>query len=337
MSNKIGLAAAAIALATALSGAPAYAESIKVGLSKLLSYPAVPIAIDRGYFKEQGIDAEMVFFDSAQPVAVAVASGGVDFGVSGLSAAFYTLAGQGQLRMIAASGYEQPGFYNIVLLGSLKAFDAGLKSPKDLPGHAVAVTQLGTSLQLNLGRIAEKFGVDLKTIEIKALQSNSNVVSSLTGGTIDAGIIPATPALPLIAKNEVKVLSWVGDDVPGNTGSAAFTGTKTANDRGELVKRFLVAYRKGMKDFHDAFTDANGKRKDGPNAPAMLEFLAKFTGMTPETIDKATPYVDPQGRIDMTDIRSQVAWYTAQGQIRGEVKADVLVDARYAIPLPGTK
>jgi NitT/TauT family transport system substrate-binding protein len=337
MSQKIGLAAAAIALATALSGAPARAESIKVGLSKLLSYPAVPIAIDRGYFKEQGIDAEMVFFDSAQPVAVAVASGGVDFGVSGLSAAFYTLAGQGQLRMIAASGYEQPGFYNIVLLGSLKAFGAGLKSPKDLPGHAVAVTQLGTSLQLNLGRIAEKFGVDLKTIEIKALQSNSNVVSSLTGGTIDAGIIPATPALPLIAKNEVKVLSWVGDDVPGNTGSAAFTGTKTANDRGELVKRFLVAYRKGMKDFHDAFTDANGKRKDGPNAPAMLEFLAKFTGMTPETIDKATPYVDPQGRIDMTDIRSQVAWYTAQGQIRGEVKADVLVDARYAILLPGTK
>jgi NitT/TauT family transport system substrate-binding protein len=92
-----------------------------------------------------------------------------------------------------------------------------------------------------------------------------------------------------------------------------------------------------MKDFHDAFTDANGKRKDNTDAPAMLEFLAKFTGMAPETIDKATPYVDPQGRIDMTDIRSQVAWYTAQGQIRGEVKADVLVDARYAIPLPGTK
>lgn len=320
-----------------MSAAPARAESIKVGLSKLLSYPAVPIAIERGYFKEQGIDAEMVFFNSAQPVAVAVASGSVDFGVSGLSAAFYTLAGQGQLRMIAASGYEQPGFYNIVLLGSLKAYDAGLKSPKDLPGHAVAVTQLGTSLQLNLGRIAEKFGVDLKTIEVKALQSNSNVVSSLTGGTIDAGIIPATPALPLIAKNEVKVLSWVGDDVPGNTGSAAFTGTKTANERGDLVKRYLVAYRKGMKDFHDAFTDANGKRKDGPGAPAMLEFLAKFTGMQAETIDKATPYVDAQGRVDMKDIASQIAWYTAQGQIRGEVKADELVDARYAIPLPTVK
>ena len=315
--------------------APAQAESIKIGLSKLLSYPAVPIAIERGYFKQQGIDAEMVYFDSAQPVAIAVASGSVDFGVSGLSAAFYTLAGQGQLKMIAASGYEQPGFYNIVLLGSFKAYDAGLKSPKDLAGHSVAVTQLGTSLELNLARLAQKFGVDFAKIEVKPLQSNSNVVSSLTGGTIDAGIIPASPALKLLAKNEVKALAWVGDDAPGNTGSAAFTGTKTANERGDLVKRFLIAYRHGAKDFHDAFTDADGKRKDQTTAPAMLELLSKFTGVAIPSIEKATPYVDAQGRIDVKEIKEQIAWYTSQGLIKGKVDADQLIDKRYAIPLPG--
>src|ERR1700761_2336481 len=156
------LAAFAVGASLIALAPAANAESIKIGISKLLSYPAVPIAIERGYFKDQGIDAEMTYFDSAQPIAVAVASGSVDFGVAGLSAAFYTLAGQGQLRMIAASGYEEPGFYNIVLLGSLKAYDAGLKSVKDLGGHSVAVTQLGTSLELNLGRLADKFGVDFK-------------------------------------------------------------------------------------------------------------------------------------------------------------------------------
>jgi NitT/TauT family transport system substrate-binding protein len=325
-------AAAALALAS-----PVRAESIKVGISKLLSYPAVPIAIERGYFKEQGIDAEMVYFDSAEPIAVAVASGSVDFGVSGLSAAFYTLAGQGQLRMIASSGYEQPGFYNIVLLGSLKAYDAGLKSPKDLAGHSVAVTQLGTSLELNLARLAQKFGVDFKSLEVKPLQSNGNVVSALTGGTIDAAVIPATPALKLLATNQVKALSWVGDDAPGNTGSAAFTGTKTANDRGDLVKRFLVAYRHGMKDFHDAFTDAAGKRQDQPTAPAMLELMSKFTGVPIAAIEKATPYVDPQGRVDVPEIKSQIAWYRSQGQIKAPVDADTLIDKRYAIPLPAQK
>src|ERR1700761_8490035 len=100
---RASLLAAAAALgfgaASGLAGPPAQAETVKIGLSKLVSYPAVPIAIARGYFKDQGIDAQMVFFDSAQPIAVGVTSGDIDFGVSGLSAGFYTLAAQGQLRL----------------------------------------------------------------------------------------------------------------------------------------------------------------------------------------------------------------------------------------------
>jgi NitT/TauT family transport system substrate-binding protein len=319
---------------TAFAATAARAEAVKIGISKLLSYPAVPIAIERGYFKEQGIDAEMVFFDSAQPIAVGVASGGVDFGVSGLSAGFYTLAGQGQLRLLASSAGEQPGFYNLTFIVSSKAYEGGLKSVKDLPGHDVAITQLGTSLHYSIGLAAEKFGFALSAVTIKPLQSNSNVISALTGGTVAVGVMPGTPTLGVVAKGDVKRLGWVGDLTPGWTGSALFTGTKTANERGDLVKRFLIAYRKGTHDYHEAFATHDEKRKDGPTAPAIIALLAKFTGTTPEDIDLATPYIDDQGRVDNSDVARQIAWYKAQNLLRGEVKADELVDSRYAIPLP---
>jgi NitT/TauT family transport system substrate-binding protein len=326
--------AGAIGFAAAVTIAPTKAETVKVGISKLLSYPGVPIAIERGYFKEQGIDAEMVFFDSAQPIAVGVASGGVDFGVAGLSAGFYTLAAQGQLRLIAGSAGEQPGFYNLTFLASNKAYEGGLKSVKDLPGHDVAITQLGTSLHYSIGLAAEKFGFPLSAIAIKPLQSNSNVASALTGGTVAVGVMPGTPTLGLVQKGEIKRLGWVGDLTPGWTGSALFTSTKTANDRGDLVKRFLVAYRKALHDYHDAFATADEKRKDGPTAPAIIALLAKFTDTAPEDIDRATPYIDADGRVDNADIARQIAWYKSQNLLRGEVNADVLVDSRYAIPLP---
>jgi len=331
--------AAAIAFALALGGAaPARAESIKIGLSKLLSYPAVPIAIDRGYFKAEGIDAEMVFFDSAQPIAVGVASGGVDFGVAGLSAGFYTLGAQGQLRLIAGSSTEESGgFYNLTFLASNKAWDAGLKSVKQLPGHDVAITQVGTSLHYSIGLAAEKFGFPLSAVEVKPLQSNSNVIAALRGGTISAAVMPGTPTLALVAKGEIKRLGWVGDLTPGWTGSACFTSTKTANERGDLVKRFLIAYRKGMHDYYEAFTGPDGKRKDGPTAPAMLAFLAKYTGIPAENIDKAVPYVDAQGRLDEADIAKQIAWYKSQNLLKGEVDAKKLIDARYAILMPPHK
>lgn len=327
------LTCGAIAALSATGAAPAQAESIKIGLSKLLSYPAVPIAIDRGYFKAEGIDAEMVFFDSAQPIAVGVASGGVDFGVSGLSAGFYTLGGQGQLRLLASSSGEQPGFYNLTFLASNKAYDAGLKSVKQLAGHDVAITQVGTSLHYSLGLSAAKFGIPLSAIEVKPLQSNSNVIASLRGGTVDAAVMPGTPTLALVAKGEIKRLGWVGDLTPGWTGSALFTATKTANERGDLVKRFLIAYRKGMRDYHDAFTGPDGKRKDGPGAPALLAFLSKYTGIPAENIDKAVPYIDAQGRLDAADIAKQIAWYKSQNLLKGEVDAKKLIDSRYAIPV----
>ncbi len=332
MRSRLGIAVLAGSLS--LAAASAEAESVKIGLSKLLSYPGVPIAIAKGYFKEQGIDAEMVFFDSAQPIAVGVASGGVDFGVSGLSAGFYTLAAQGQLRLIASSAGEQPGFYNLTFIVSNKAYESGLKAVTDLPGHAVAITQLGTSLHYSIGLAAQKYGFAMSAIEVKPLQSNSNVISALTGGTVEVGVMPGTPTLGLVEKGEIKRLAWVGDLTPGWTGSALFTATKTANERGDMVKRFLVAYRKAMHDYHAAFTGPNEKRKDGPTTPDMLVLLANFTGSSTDNIEHATPYIDDQGRMDEADIAKQIAWYESQNLLKGSIKAADLIDRRYAVAMP---
>ena len=61
MKSRLGrallLGAMVLGVATAV---PARAESIKIGISKLLSYPAVPIAIAKGYFKEQGLDLSLI-------------------------------------------------------------------------------------------------------------------------------------------------------------------------------------------------------------------------------------------------------------------------------------
>jgi NitT/TauT family transport system substrate-binding protein len=327
--KRTTLATAAI-LAFACAS-PAHAESIKVGISKLIGYPGVPIAVERGYFKEQGIDAEMVYFDSAQPIAVAVASGDVQFGTAGMSAGFYSLAAGGQLRMIASSAGDAPGFYNLAYVVSNKAWDGGLKTAADLKGHSVAVTQVGTSLHYAIGGAAKRYGFTMSDITVKPLQSNTNVIAALTGGTVDAAVMPGSPILPPLQKGEIKLLSWVADVAPNPVGSATFTSTKEANEHADTVKRFLIAYRHGMKDFATAFMSADGKRQDGPTAPAILDLMAKFTGVAPTEIAKAIPYVDPEGRVDAGAVADQIAWYKSQNLLKGDVDAHQLIDSRYAL------
>ena len=79
----------------------------KVGVLRLSSSAPVFIAQDKGYFKEAGLEIELKFFDAAQPIAVAVTSGDVDFGVTAFTAGLYNLAGKGTLKVIGGMSREK--------------------------------------------------------------------------------------------------------------------------------------------------------------------------------------------------------------------------------------
>src|SRR5579863_2914480 len=79
----------------------AVAETIKIGMLKNPSAGPVYIAQERGYFAAEGIPAELVFFNSGEPIAVAVVAGSIDFGITGTTGGFFSLASQGALRIIA--------------------------------------------------------------------------------------------------------------------------------------------------------------------------------------------------------------------------------------------
>ncbi|HEX3972325.1 MAG TPA: ABC transporter substrate-binding protein [Stellaceae bacterium] len=328
-----GLLVAVIAM-TAGFVSPARAESIKVGLSKQIGFPGVPIGIERGYFKEQGLDVEMVFFDSAQPAAVAVASGDLDFGTVGMSAAFFALAAQGQLKLIASSGGNAPGFFNLAFIGSNKAWDAGLKSVADIKGHSIAISQIGTALHYTVGEAARYYGFSIDEVAVKPLQSTSNCLAAVTGGTVDASVVPGVTVAGPVSRGEFHLLAWAGDIAPIPAGNAVFTSTKHANDDGDLVKRFLIAYRHGTRDFADAFIGPDGKHRDSPDAPAVLAIMSKFTGAPAATIAKTIAFVEPQSRIDKASIVDQIAWYKSQNLLKSNVSADEIIDMRYATLMP---
>ena len=330
MLNRIFLTALALALAVQFAAA----ESIKIGGAKTASGGAGYIAIEKGYFKAEGLDAQLVFFDSAQPTALAVVSGDIDVGTTGLSAGFYNLGGQGALRIIGAQGHETPGFHTIGYFVSKRAYDSGLKSPHDLAGRTFGLGQFGTPGHYVLGVTAEKYGTDLSRLHLVALQSNANVISAMMGGQVDGTVtVLATGYVPLIEKGDIKVLSWVGDEMPFQD-RAIFTATKTANERGDMLQRFLRAYRRGAKDFHDAFTGPDEQPKDGPTAAATIDLIAKWVEQSPAQVRGGIAYIDPALRVNVADVLRQIAWYKSQGMLKADVDSNQIIDNRYVVPLP---
>lgn len=327
--------AAFLAIVCASVSGGASSEAIKLGVSKLASCAPIAIAIDKGYFAAEGLEPQLVFFDAQQPIAVAVVSGDVDFGIAAETAALYTLAGDGQLRVIAAGPTEAPTFHYLSILASKRGYDSGLKSPGDFGGRSDALTQLGTGLQYAMGLLAEKYNFDVKTVRLLPLQSNANVASAIAGGRTDGAIFSSTGALPLIEKGDAKLLGWMGDETGLDQAYLFFTSKKTADGRRDTVERLLRAFRKATHDYYDAFTDPNGKRADGPTAPAILAIVAKYLDQPVERVKIGLPYYDRDARVAVQSVKHQIVWYRSQGLLKGDVDADALIDQRYVVPVPG--
>ena len=312
----------------------ASAEPIKIGVVKTGVSSVIFIGIDKGYFADAGVPAEVVFFESAQPIAVAAASGAIDFGMTAPSGGFYNLAGQGALRIIAGGVTEVPGFNGAAYLVSAHAWDGGLRSLKDFAGHSFGVSQVGSPPHYELGLLAEKYRLDLKTIRIVPLQSIANIASGVAGGQVDETILTQSPALlPAVERGDIKRLGWVGNETPWQF-NLTFTATKTAADRADMVKRFLTAYRRSTKAFHDAFTGPDGKPKDGEQAPEFLAIMGKYLNQSPAEARLGVGYFDPEARLDVADVLHQIAWFKEQGMLKLDGTGEEIIDKRYVIPMP---
>ena len=104
--GAMGLLGGAAALP--MLGRPALANTkLNIGALNFTSHAASFVAYERGYFAEEGFDVEFKFFQAAQPMAVAIASGDADYAVTAISGGLISLAEKGAVKVIGGSLSEE--------------------------------------------------------------------------------------------------------------------------------------------------------------------------------------------------------------------------------------
>lgn len=333
MLSRLLLCVAALAAAF-VTAAPARAQDkLTVGALRFVSNGALFMALEKGFFREQGLEIDLRFFDAAQPIAVAVVSGDIDLGATAFTAGLLNLAGKGGLKVIAAQAKEQKGYEGNNVLASKAAWDKGLRRLEDLPGHSLGITQVGSSFHYQIGQIARVKGFDLKRVDLRPLQSLGNMSAAIKGNQVDAIIIAPHIARALVTAGDAKLLGLYSDLDEYQFG-ALFASPKAIAGRRPVVQKFVRAYQKGAAEFAGALLrlDASGRRISDARSKEAAAMVAKYVapGQDPQQaaqrVEASTFYVDPQARLDVGDIHKQVAWFKAQGMIDKSVDPAAFID-----------
>lgn len=334
VSTRFGRAAACAVLATAFTTASGAAEmdKVTVGALRFTSHAPTFIAYERGYFKAEGLDVELKFFQAAQPVAVAIASGDIDFGVTALTGGFFNLADKGALKIVGGLFAEKKGYKGMAIMASNKAHAAGVTKPAKIKGHSVALTQVGSSFHYMTGKIAAASGFGMSDVSLKPLQKVGSMIGAVKSGQVDAMMMVPHVAIPLDKAKAAKIIGWMSD-LGRYQVTTIFTSTRNTDERQVLVKRFMRAYKKGIADYRAVMLN---QKKDPAATEAMVKLIHKYV-YTNRPYEKAAPgikagavYMNEGAALDVGDVKTQLKWFQAQKLVKPGLTINKLIATGYA-------
>jgi NitT/TauT family transport system substrate-binding protein len=204
-------------------------------------YAPLYVALDKGYYKAEGLDVQLAEGNGAQNVLKALAAGVEKFGYGPAVAAAQAVSQGLPVKVVALYQTSAP-------MGVIAFPDIPLKDPKDLEGKRLAVS-VGETFGDMIGPFTRVNNVDLNKIQLIQMDASARTMQFLTH-KVDVMSVYLSNELPQIEKragvrfNVIKVTDF-GLKV---LGSSMYVSEAFAEKNPETVRKLLRATAKGYRD-----------------------------------------------------------------------------------------
>lgn len=180
--------------------------TIAVGGKNLLYYLPLTVAEQKGFFKDEGLDVEIVDFAGGARALQAVVGGSADV-VSGAFEHNINMQAKGQFMRAFVLQGRAP---QIVLAVSNKAMP-NYKSVADLKGKKIGVSAPGSSTNIMANYVLAKNGLKPTDVSFIGVGASQGAVAALRSGQIDA-ISNLDPVMTILARsNDIRIISDTRD------------------------------------------------------------------------------------------------------------------------------
>ena len=241
--------AAALLATLAMMGSPqnvAYGQSLEKLTVRFTwklkgEYAPLYVALDKGYYKAEGLDVQLSEGNGAQNVLKALAAGNEKFGYGPAVAAAQAVSQGLPVKVVALYQTSAP-------MGVIAFPDTPLKAPKDIEGKRLAIS-VGETFGDMIRPFARVNNVDLGQVQLIQMDASARTMQFLTR-KIDVMSVYLSNELPQIEKragvkfNVIKVTDF-GLNV---LGSSMYVSNAFAEQSPETVKKLLRATAKGYRD-----------------------------------------------------------------------------------------
>lgn len=210
---------------------------IAMGFIPNVQFTPMYVAIDQGYFADEGLNVEMDYGMESDIIAL-LGAGQIQFAI-----------GSGDQVLLARSGglpvvyvYD---WYSRFPVSVVSLAEDGIESPADLRGKTVGISHLAGASYIGWLALAEDAGLAEGDVKLEAIGYTQ--VAALTAGRVDAAVAYYMNEPVQLRTEGVDVNLMLVDDVVPLPSNGIITNDSTLASDPELVKRLLRAFDRGLE------------------------------------------------------------------------------------------
>ena len=301
------LALGAAGLASSVQAQQQPLQKVNVGLLYLLADAGLFVALEKGYFKEQGLDVQLSRFVSGSDAVSLLAMDRLDVGSGSITPGLLNAYMRGAKAPIVSSKaiISSTDLGGNSLLVRTDLIESGrVKAIADLKGLKIAINNIqATSLNYVMRGIA-KGGLGRKDVDLIEMPFEQ-FIPALQKKAVDV-VLAYSPLANTIA-DRLKLAVALPEASPaltadGDTANVMFYSSSFL--KSEQGMAFMVAHLKGLRDYQAAIFDGKGNRTE---ICAMIRKHLSY--VSEDCAGIAMSAVDPNGVVNVESLeRYQDEW-----------------------------
>lgn len=278
--------------------------TVNMAVQPYLGIGPLFIAIEEGFFEEEGLIIVPQFFIKGSENAAALASGAVDVAIGDINITYFNIMAQNpKIKMVVEKGFADPQA-ECAYQGMLTRLDTPDYTPgmdlSFLKGQTYDVVP-GNQHHFMLDIILKESGFSTSELELM------NVDAAVRGDALRSGqVYIVSSGEPFLTRylsgGGLKVWLGIKDVLPNHTVSTVIFGELFTEKNQEAGVRWMRAYLRAVEQYNQGLTDRN------------VEILSKYTKLEPDLIKVACfSNLRPSGMINGEGILQYQEWAVEKG------------------------
>jgi len=293
-------------------------QTIKFGVQPFPGMSVFYLGLERGYFRDAGLDIQTEVLTSGSQVSSALASGQLDAALNSSGPGMFNLVARGgPLRIVMGREVISPVCGDAaVVYARKKVFPEGTGDIRRWIGKHFSTGNKTGLGEYFLDTILTSAGLDPKKIQRTSL-SAAEAAAAITSGAIDAVLNATNLRLGLDSRPEIVRETAGATAIDQLQYSYVYFGPRLLAADPAIGASVLRAYLRASREFVTGAT------------PQFLKDYVTSKGLNSSVLQECRSSFTPDGSIETKDLQVAIDWAVSRQYVEKGLSAESVIDRRF--------